>query len=603
MPARLLFFRLSLFRLSLFRFLLFRLSFFRLLLFRLSLFRLLLLRLFLFPLLSFCLLLPLSILFSTSLLAESNALLVLPFQVSGKIPGQSWQHQNWQRRELPADLQEVTHFFLEISINHPLVSINETGTILRKNNFQPSNKLSPAVARQLCSSSDLGYLLAASAHFTAGQVSLRASSFSCSTAQILARSVGRGPIKELQGILKKLLPEVLPFFRFQTERLHAEDRERKDVVAVIDLSGSMSAELQDITAALDGLKRILPAESRLAIITIASGERITAWPITSQWNKNRQRLRRLRAGGETGAQGLRKALQAIERYRHWEGAPLAMIFCDIDFHSAEAVTIAATLRRLREGGIKTVAFSLQNQSLSSRNHWMKMTLTAGLTYQQVTYIRRAFFLDSPALSFLRKGSRFYTTEQNITPRLPKEPLAERELQPLQTWQFSANELNLERLPAHYARRYNRRLVRLGPIFSNLQGVIEKSLIDGLMGNKKIDDKRNRDGRIVPILVKNRGHAFWIRVMERQLTEFRRNVGKRIFVGLHFRPASGGDRLENFPEPLYLRDEKSNVPQLLVTDWRRLSKRKLSTIRPHDIWFLSLEILRIDNEREREDIRY
>ena len=330
-------------------------------------------------------------------------------------------------------------------------------------------------------------------------------------------------------------------------------------------------------------------------MTIGANDRLDTVPFSTQWPEVLPLAGAKAARGDVSVQGLAAALGIVQQYRDWKGRRKVLVFSDARI-GRQSSSIESHIRRLKSSGATVRLFSTQNQSYADRVEWQRMARTLSLASPGVLYGREVGFVDQPGRFLLMDGGRYFTSRRDLRSAILKGVVPRSVLEPLETIHFRREELNLNDLPSAFARRQGTRANYTGPVVSGLEAAISS------VGGAAQSPVGTAGG--TRVLVKNGGLSFWIRGHDRGiLSQMRRSLGRKIYVGLHVAPAPGsGEKLVNLPAPVYIRTQ-GDVPQLLITTWADLIRRPDRSLVRTDTHFLLLEILEVDDGRSSQDIRY
>ncbi len=523
-----------------------------------------------------------------------DAILTLPYLVEGD-PGRA----GFMSPDLAEDFAVATRFLFRLRSESPQISAEETRRSLRSLAFDPAKPFTDRVARAVCAESQAGYVFAGSVRIVqANQIALRASVYSCQRATIQGRAAQMSSASRLQRGIAALVDEAARGWAQPPPRLPATGAlsgQRIDLVAVIDYSGSMVYDLPAIHAALAAVGRQLPGGSRLGAVALETGDQTDILPFSEQWAPLLRVLEQKGARGETTARGLESALAVVERYRDWRGDARLLVFSDVDLGGRRSVGIESRLRRLRSRGVKPQLFSMLNQRFADRQEWRRLARALGMAEPEVIYARQVGFVDGTQLSFLLHGVRFSTSLAEIGGLLSEDRLSELDLRPIETAQFRREELNLNDLPAAYARLNQMRLSAIGPVQSNL----EKRIARAVEGGRRESAAAGR------ALLKSEGLSFSIDVGDAATLErLRAARGSRIYVGLRLSPAppgASGDPVVNDPADVYIVSQ-GEAPTLFAESWPQLLRRARDGLDRRDIVFVLAEVLEAGATGDVRDLR-
>ncbi len=301
----------------------------------------------------------------------------------------------------------------------------------------------------------------------------------------------------------------------------------------------------------------------------------------------------------------------MQRYRNWQENAKLLVFTDLPLQLAMRPKLSVQFQGLQAKGIGACFFPLLRQDQTSRNIWRGLAHNLDLYYaSDLIYGRKATLNNGNVIFFVQKGGRFFFTQSHINKigqDIQQGHLNWQQLQAIDTISYTQEQLYLDHLPEAFAKRQNRRVVRLGAYVSNLAKSISKCLkLDASLfysadtGQAQIYKPGYRK-----VLVRNSGRAFWLDIDENALSVLQRYHKKKVYLGLHWQYNQKQGALVNRPKPLYVRKE-NQVPQLFVWTWSEwqniLTRVGKGIFNKEDIWFMKLEILRIKHEKKAQDIR-
>ena len=525
---------------------------------------------------------------TSPLAAQGSGMLILPFQVEGDPTRAGFSDTRISDR-----LQEASHFLLYTARDAKLFSPAQTRTITGRAEWQAGQTLDSLRAGRLCSEARADYLLAGTARFIAdGRIYLGATTFICRTGRSVPGANETTDGRNFQQALRRVLVRATPFWQPRVSPAVTGGGGAVDLAVVLDHSGSMVEDLPAILNALSALGQQLPRGSRLGFVTAGDGDRLDVIPFSDHWADAVARAREKYASGEVTVNGIERALGIVHSYRDWRGARKVMVFSDARLGSRNS-GLESYLRRIKASGGDVRLFCVLNQQYADRAEWQRMARALSIADPGVLYGREAGFVGEPGLFFLMNGARFYVSRRNLRGGILSGDVPEEVLQPLETIHYERTQLNLTDLPKALAQKNSTRLAFLGPVVSGLESAIARGATAGVTAASAG----------TRVLVKNAGLSFWINVQDRSiLSELRRRVGEKIYVGLHVAPAAGGDeKLVNLPNPVYIRSH-GEVPDPLIETWTGQARRAERDLIREDVHFFLLEILEIDDGRSSQDIR-
>lgn len=498
--------------------------------------------------------------------------------------------------DAPIRLQEATRFLLSQRRGRTVVSEAASRRVEAALNFRPEEPFTARRAGELCAESRAEFLFAGSARFVSPtQIFLRASLYSCSGRNVTRRGSAMTTAARLQRGLLQLTDETTSGVMNPAPIEEGEGlrpAQPLDLAVVVDYSGSMLYDIPAIHAALGALRNALPPRSRLGVIAIESGDRIDILPFSERWDPLLRAMQQKGARGEVTLRGLENALAVADRFREWRGDRALLVFSDASARGRRAASVEALLRRLQNKGVRSSLFSLANQSYEDRREWERIARALRLADPAVVYGRQFGLLTGESLFVTLRGSRFYLADEDVRADVVAGRLNVAALEPIDTVHFRRDELNLNDLPAGYARQKNTRLTSLGAVFSSLEKRIGEAAITRVYDG----------GEYAPVLLKNEGLSFTIRVSDaRVLERFRQLRGRKVYVGLRLHPSPGGERAVNTPGSVYIM-EQGEAPRLFVTTWAEVLRRADTALDRNEVWFFLVETLEVGDARESEDLR-
>lgn len=511
---------------------------------------------------------------------------ILPFRIEGVPDGKYFSGER-----APRLLQEAAHFIFGIHKDYPLQSIPSTNEALRDAAFEADHLLSRKEASSICSRTKSDYILAGGAEFFSGErVKVSAIAFSCRYSDVAARSEASGNMARLQSLIAQAVREATPFARDLELPARTEDGGRINLGVIIDFSGSMASDLASIHASLSGVVSRLPEGSRMGAVLLQEGHN-TFFPYSTNFMEILNGLRRTPPSGNVTYGQIDQALSLIDQKKPAGGVNKALIITDAEGGGRRPVRTETQLRRLAGHGVEIHLVSPSSQKLDDRLEWERLSRTLSLPDPFVVYARRIGFLEGYSILLIMRGPRFYRLGRDarseiFANRVPADAI------PIETIRFGGKILNLNDLPAEYAKSEKLRMAGADPVISGL----EKKLTDEILSGAQ---NARASGRV---LLKNGGRSFWISVSDRKIfNSLKDSKGKMYYVGLRLR--SGGARAEgpeNLPGSVYIR-RAGDVPELMINSWDHILKVQ-NGLRDSDVWFFLSEILEVRDVDEIEEIR-
>jgi len=517
----------------------------------------------------------------TATLQAESGLAVLPFRIAGEV-----ETMPFTRSELPALLQQATHFLVRTGLEYPALDLMTTGSAVERQKYGPASPFTPEKASALCIDTGSNYLLAGSANWTGkDQVVVNIISFQCRAGQVLARGRQSGSISELQSLLRQALADSTPFARKRTVVEQIIKKQAVDLAVVLDTSGSMATVLPPVHSLLRNLSRALPVGSRMAAFVLENrqGEKIESHSYTSNLSRLTELLEARQPAGEISERTLQTALSQVlslqaEASRAGQHTRKLLIFSDVPMGLNQSAGLEDRLRQLRHAGVQIGLFQLASQGAAERQEWARLARSLGLESPEIIWGRRSGFLQGHSVFFIQNGNRFFRANMDITAAIEQDQLRLDSLIPLESATYSREELSILALPEAYARRQKLSLTGNGPLVTNLEKRAHSFVMRGTADTRAP----------YRVLLQQEGNAFWVQISEprlyRQLTE---KTGEKVFVGLHLTRNAAAE-LVNLPGSVYLYQEK-DVPRLFINNWSHLLRGAAPYIRPADVWFFQATI--------------
>ena len=525
---------------------------------------------------------------SSPLLGARSSVLVLPFRIEGD-PARA--RLDISRPDMSRHLQEATHFLLPEVRDYPVESLEATRRATERAGWSFDQSFDQEAGQSLCRTSGVTYILAGTARFVSPErnfISFEA--YSCPLLRVLNRDEKSDSIYRLQSVLRTTLQEATPFLSPARRPNLPPAPGVTDVAVVLDLSGSMIFDLENIRAGLTHLGGTLTPGSRLGLVTINGGDAQDIHPLDEDWLGGLRWLQSRSPGGEVSLRGLENAVATVERFREWRGRRQLLLFSDATAGGRRMSALENRLRRLNSAGVAVGLFALYGQSYDDRQEYFRLARSLSLPEPVVFYARRASFAAGEAQYLITDGRRFYRApaRASVAASVAGGGTDTVDWEPIETVTYEQSTLNLRDLPRAYAERERLRLVELGPVLSNLERRI---------ATVTIQDPGQDSRETARVLLRNESTSFWIRVAEhRVLTALQNGRGQDLYVGLHVQSASSGaERLHVLPAPIHVRGAGA-VPVLLVNTWERLNRTPAQYIDPEDTWFLRVRVMEIERGR-------
>ncbi len=533
---------------------------------------------------------------------RQNQGLVLPFRIDGN----KKSVQNFLSSKYPAiDLQIASLFLLKNHYTYPFFSFSKTRDFINALQVKHNFLLQTKEAEILCNSSEASHLIETSVHLAnQKRLVITLSLFSCLTNQFIKRqSRAVNSRVQIQEAMKQLFQASIGFakprIKYNTSQQSSSFASNSDIALLLDFSGSMNGEIPEILHHLTFLQENLSSslsigknsigknlieKNRLGVIAIEDKDQVSTIPMNTNWRRTIQLLNRKAIRGEVSKKGFEKALTIIERYETWQKPAFLLFFTDIPLKKRDQYRYIPRLNALKKSGLNLCFFPLSRQTRNTKRIWNKIANRLDIktdSSNEIIYARRVFLAGKGRLFFLQKGIQFFLTKKDISSQVKHNRLDTKMLIPIETNQYNEGELTLERLPYAYARKRNDKILRLGTYFSNIGKGIANCLSPQLYKNQQIKGKA---------LVRNGKRAFWINVNETTLLKLEKQIGQKIFMGLHWEKRQ--EKLFNLASPIYVQKNRKKVPDLFLWEETKLSSFPKEDIQKEDIWFMELEILKV-----------
>ncbi|MBE7436971.1 MAG: VWA domain-containing protein [Spirochaetales bacterium] len=506
---------------------------------------------------------------------------MLPFRISGEV-----DPLLFTRSELPALLQQATHFLVRTGLQYPVLDLQASNSAAERQKYGPSSPFTPEKASALCIDTGSNYLLAGSANWTKqDQVVINIISFQCRGGQVLARGRHSGSLSRLQSLLRDALFDSTPFARRRTVVEQAIKKKAVDLAVVLDTSGSMAPVLPHIHSLLRNLSRSMPVGSRMAAFVLENrqGEKVDSLSYTANVMRMTELLESRQPAAEISEKTLEAALSRALTLRAEprggsDSVRKLLVFSDVPLGQNQAPGLEDRLRQLRHSGMQIALYQLASQGPTERQEWARLSRSLALENPEILWGRRSGFLQGYSVFFIHRGNRFFRANTDLKSALEQDQVDMESLIPLEMATYTREELNLLALPEAYARRNNLKLTGNGPLVTNLEKKAHMFVMRGTA------DMRAP----YKVLLQQEGNAFWVQIADprlyRQMSE---KTGEKVFVGVHLTRNAAGE-LVNLPDSVYLYREQ-DVPRLFVNNWSHIMKVSGDYIQPADIWFFQATI--------------
>ncbi|MCB1172507.1 MAG: VWA domain-containing protein [Leptospiraceae bacterium] len=512
------------------------------------------------------------------LLSRELRVSVLPFAVSGPIAKAGLPQANLDER-----LAQATAFWLGQVRDTTIDSPDNVNRLARDANWKSGQALDARQLQRTCSFTPNMFFLTGNLYVRGSALELDMRSWSCHLNHFIGSTKVSGHTVDLQSMIVRAVRQSTPFLNPKPEPTqinYYQQRQKRDLAVILDTSGSMVRDLENIYKALQSIAANRHPESRLGLIQVLDQDRLNIVPFDQNWQAALKSLQGLQASGEATLKGLEAALLTVERYRDWQNTRQLAMFTDVDLHERRQSTLEARLRSLQNDGIAIQQFELSGQSYTDRLEWQRLARTTTIKQAPSWYGRQIYTLTTSPYWILQHGNRFYQAQdtEGFAASLAQNRLDATLLHTITGAAFDRNDLNLESLSQAWPARQKQRVQSLGPIQSSL----ETSIVQALQSTDSVSGQSTRQA-----LVRNQGISFWIPVMNNELLrEMRRR--KRFFLGIHL-DSGQTQRLRVLPSPQFIRTY-NDVPRLMLTTWERLNRVKPAHLKSSDVWFLELEFL-------------
>ena len=514
--------------------------------------------------------------FAAPFTAVSADILFLPFTVSGA-PDPALVEPS----TLSAELSQAARFLFQTQKSYPVRSERATKRTLAARGLAAfwRGGLSSEAARRVCRSLDAEYLVSGHAHFEAARrVRLQVRLFGCGAESMLARPEATESWNDLQPALTKLLREATGFAPDRPGAGLQAKPLQGPIVVLLDASGSMRANLEPIRRGIISLLAGKSGGGPLLVFAVRGGEPPKRYGPFLEREAAARELAHLRAAGETTLREMAAGLTVSLREARDRDTTL-LILTDASFSRADRSIYEAQLRSLAGSGIRLRLFEMPGSRLADREATARLAESLSLPDAGVASGLEARYIDGSPETFVALRGRVFRSKQSMSGTIARNSVSLNGLEPI-----SSPGSDERRIALSLSQRQGRRIHSFGEPITGLE-----SAIAGVAAS------RSASGGIArySVLVKNRGHAFWIRLQnERDLSALRR-VGKRaVYLGLRF-VGNRGDipGMTNHPDFLYVKSQ-AEVPRLLINEWSHLNRLPPRLVRPDDVWFLLCTVVQL-----------
>ncbi len=574
--------------------------------------------------------------FFSPISAQTNGILVLPFQVENHA---FMEHDFVNTSSLSIDLQEATHFVLENFYQTELKSLFETRNVLQEVNFTEKSVLNSSLSQVLCKKSGAHVLVSGNVNISqSSKLFLKIISYNCSSGEIIKTVASKIQNKIfLQDSLSKLLKQTLHGLQSKenvfrggsdfTKNMEGEKVPEKNLILVVDMSGSMREELSNLYKEIEYLKIHLNKRIRLSAILLENKDEVSIIKWSEDWNFTIKNLRKKIARGETTHASLLKALGVLERMPDIYNNSEVFFFTDFSLEKAHFNKTYNMMKLLKQKGLHLNFFTLATQDQSTREFWTKLSKYVNpnqtLTQSHVFYYQNFYLASRGLTTLIQKDDRYFVNQENRIVSFSKFMKDENEslsfFIPLVASDYKIEDLNFENLPLAFASLHKDKILRKEEKKSNIGYLMYQILkTEGSVGvwsgmNDEVypengskqyygSQKNSKEAYMyqnVRLLVRNEGKAFWIEVSSEILPIILER--KKLFLGLCFVANPMVDGVVNLHKPFYIRDALT-TPKLFLWTWGTIKRLRPDSFPINNILFLDLEILEIKNLKIERDIR-
>lgn len=495
--------------------------------------------------------------------ARSDRLLVLPFHVSGKAPAGYFQEADLPRHGMQAALflSRLLRDYRSIPYTEGKQGFDEQAAENRLGRF--------------CSDPNVSHVLGGHLLFTGpSDLTVEIFTASCVRRSILYRDRSSGSINEIQSLMRKSIYRTTPFLpesRSYARLQNFDQMKDNHLHVVVDLSGSMELTLPFIRSALETL--VPSPQQSITITTIASPNRIDHTEAFTEPVAYRKAVRSLHGSGTTSEAQLLDGLRRAESHLK-PGTDALLFLTDASFSEKGMLQLHRVFRRYHRSGIRVGFFPGYGSDPSFLNRTERFDRIAHIA--DPVFARKGSFVSGESHFFVRKGAYYFLCPTRAGEEIASGRLDTKQCQPFPAHRYAKGELDLDRIVPSYAKKNNRKVNAISPVYSDLAFRIADFISD-------------RSGSRAPyrILLRNGNQAFWIGLThKRDYLTLSQKKGQKLYVGLHLKRSASG--IENIPVRIYLLPD-AEVPRLFILEYERLLRLRQTAWNSRDAWFFHVEV--------------
>ena len=555
----------------------------------------------------------------------NNRIIVLPFHIENEIP---IKHNFLNFAELSTDFEIASIFLLKTNFYSKVLNFEDTKKILNISNFDEKSLLNKIIANNICKQSQANFLVSGSLIIPNRDVSfLKVISYNCNNEEI-SKSINSklNSKAEIQSTLQNLLSKVLPNIslkeKFSKKEALSTESKNKNLILILDLSGSMRSEIKLLLNELIYLKNYLPQKTKLSAILIQKGDEVSTINFSSNWINVIQKIRKKNITGETTASSLIKVMDILEKMKSDYSNILTLFLTDINVNESFFNKIYPNVRSLLEKGLSFNFLTIATQNKQTRNFWNKLRKYTenGLSnnYQtllnknnilkdELIYSQKYYFAERGETIFVQKGDLFYISKENEK-LSQKDILSNKEdifqkLNLINTYDYKSEDLNLENLPVAYSNNTKDKIISREEKKSNI-GLYLLSLLQVFTTNNKVANSNFDKDNFYRMLVKNGNNAFWINIdskISSNIDLYQKNPNPNFLLGLHYKIDEVSGKFINLTKPFYI-SNFNEVPKLFLWEYNEIQNSNNKKIKINDVLFMNLELLEIKDNKNFHDIR-
>ena len=556
----------------------------------------------------------------------NNRIIVLPFHIDNEIPV---KHNFLNFTELSSDFEIASIFLLKTNFYSKVLNFEDTKKILNISNFDEKSLLNKIIANNICKQSQANFLVSGSVIIPNREISfLKVISYNCNNEEISksdnTKLNSKAEIQStLQNSLSKVLPNISLKENFSKKEALSTEAKNKNLILILDLSGSMRSEIKLLLNELIYLKNYLPQKTKLSAILIQKGDEVSTINFSSNWNNVIQKIRKKNITGETTVSSLIKVMDILEKMNSDYNNIFTLFLTDINVNESFFNKIYPNVRSLLEKGLSFNFLTLATQNKQTRNFWNKLRKYTenGLTnnYQtllnknnnnlknELIYTQKYYFAERGETIFVQKGDLFFISKENEK-LSQKEILSNKEeifqnLNLINTYDYKSEDLNLENLPIVFSNNTKDKIISREEKKSNI-GLYLLSLLQDFTTNNKVANSDFDKGNFYRMLVKNGNNAFWINIDSKitsNIDLYQKNPNPNFLLGLHYKIDEVSGKYINLTKPFYV-SNFNQVPKLFLWEYNEIQNSYNKKIKLNDVLFMNLELLEIKDNNNFNDIR-